>query len=489
MESISFQPVDLAKAPNAKIAVIYRSIRDLKPDPKNPRVHTKHQVRQIARSIEAFGFNVPVLIDGGGNVIAGHGRVLACKTLGQSEVPTICLDHLTPVQAKAFMIADNRLSENSSWDEQLLSQSLKELSSIELDFQIDVTGFDMGEIDVRIESLDQPSSDKPDSVDQFMKAKEPAVTQEGDLWLLGKHRILCGNSLLPENYSTLMAGKLATIVFEDPPYNVKIQGHVGGKGKIRHREFAMAVGEMTQVEFTSFLKTAMQLAHDNAVDGSLHFICMDFRHMQEMLGAGGAVYGELKNLCVWVKNVGGMGSLYRSRYELVFVFKKGTAPHINNVELGRHGRYRTNVWEHRSIVSSRHTTDEGDLLALHPTVKPVRLVADAILDCSKRGNIVLDAFLGSGSTLVAAQRTGRICYGLELDPLYVDTAIRRWQADTGGDAVHAVSGQTFAHHQANVKERAQEVALKVVNKSEQQAQHDAIGTAVPQVSDPETFHA
>jgi tRNA G10 N-methylase Trm11 len=221
----------------------------------------------------------------------------------------------------------------------------------------------------------------------------------------------------------------------------------------------MAVGEMSQSEFTTFLQNALQLAHDHASDGSMHFICMDFRHMVEMLAAGGSVYGEVKNLCVWVKNVGGMGSLYRSRHELVFVFKKGTSPHINNVELGRHGRYRTNVWEHRSIVSSRHATDEGDLLALHPTVKPVRLVADAILDCSKRGNIVLDAFLGSGSTLIAAQRTGRICYGLELDPLYVDTAIRRWQADTGGDAVHAVTGKTFTQHHAAMLAGLQESSL------------------------------
>ena len=411
------------------------------PDPRNPRAHSKRQIRQIARSIEAFGFNVPILIDRNSQLIAGHGRLEACRLLGWTEVPTIQLDHLSPAQAQAYMIADNRLTETSTWDDKLLAQSLKELAVIDLDFTLDVIGFDMGQIDFRIESLDAEVDDDPGDI--LPMPSPVAVTAPGDLWLLGPHRLLCANSLEADSYVRLMAGHLAAVVFEDAPYNVKIDGHVGGNGAIKHREFAMASGEMSSAEFTEFLTTAFGHAARHSKKGSIHFQCMDWRHVAEITAAGQAVYSELKNIAVWVKNVGGMGSLYRSRHELVFVFKHGSAPHINNVELGRHGRYRTNVWEYPGISSSR-AGEEGDLLKLHPTVKPIRLVADAILDCSNRGDIVLDAFLGSGTTLMAAQRVGRVCYGLEIDPLYVDTAIRRWQADTGLDAIHAESGMSFS---------------------------------------------
>ena len=429
-------------------AVEHLAVSAITPDPLNPRTHSKRQIQQIAKSIQTFGFNVPVLVDASGKLIAGHGRLAACQLLGWREVPSIRLEHLTPSQARAFMIADNRLTEIATWDDALLAESLKALSLAEIDFCLEVTGFDMGEIDLRIEG--GLASNDSDPADALPAMPASAVTEAGDLWLLGKHRLLCADSLQASSYERLMAGARASMVFEDPPYNVPIQGHVGGKGAIRHREFAMASGELTREEFTAFLTTAFGHAARHSKAGALHFVCMDFRHMKEILAAGSAVYSELKNLCIWVKNVGGMGSLYRSRHELVFVFKSGTAPHTNNVELGRHGRYRTNVWEYASIASSRRSGDEGDLLALHPTVKPVRLVADAVLDCSKRGEIVLDAFLGSGSTLIAAQRVGRICYGMEIDPLYVDTAIVRWQADSGGDAVHAESGETFARRRAKL---------------------------------------
>lgn len=436
------------------ISIHHRPLADLKPDPRNPRAHSKRQIKQIAKSIQTFGFNVPVLVDADLKVIAGHGRVMACCELGWAEVPTISLTHLTPAQAQAFMIADNRLTETSTWDDQLLAESLKELSILDLDFALDATGFDMGEIDVRIQSLDADIDTDP--ADVLPPPVSTAISARGDLWLLGVHRILCADSREAESYDRLMAGHLATVVFEDPPYNVAIDGHVGGKGAIKHREFAMATGEMTDTEFTAFLTTVFTHAARYSKTGSIHFQCMDWRHVAEITAAGKAAYTELKNIAVWVKNVGGMGSLYRSRQELIFVFKSGDAPHINNVELGRHGRYRTNVWEYRSIASTRKSTEEGDLLALHPTVKPVRLVADAILDVSNRGDIVLDAFLGSGSTLIAAQRTGRVCHGMEIDPIYVDTAIRRWQADTGGNAIHAESGQTYT-------ERAQRLEVAHVD--------------------------
>ena len=271
----------------------------------------------------------------------------------------------------------------------------------------------------------------------------PPISKIGDLWLLGRHRVLCGNALDPAAFAALMGEERAAMVFTDPPYNVPIDGHASGLGAIHHRPFPMASGEMDGAEFTAFLGQAFRNLAAFSVDGSLHYICMDWRHVEELLAAGRDVYGELKNLCVWVKDNAGMGSLYRSQHELVFVFKHGRNGHRNNVQLGQFGRNRSNVWQYPGANSFARCGEEGNLLALHPTVKPVAMVADAILDCSARGDIVLDAFLGSGTTVIAAERTGRRCYGLELDPAYVDTIIRRWQALTGGSARHAVSGRSF----------------------------------------------
>ena len=427
-----------------RTTVVYRALTELKPDPKNPRSHSPRQVKQIAKSIDTFGFNVPILIDASDKIIAGHGRALAALKLGWTEVPTICLEHLTDAQARAYMIADNRLTEHSSWNDALLAEQLHDLSLLNLDFNLDVIGFDMGEIDFRIENMSAVAESKEDPADLLPALSPVAVTQVSDHWYLGEHRFLCGNALDPAALETLMGDQRAHVVFTDPPYNVTIDGNVGGKGHIKHREFAMACGEMSIAEFTQFLSTCFKHMAKFSVPGSIHFICMDFRHMTELLTAGSAVYSELKNLCVWAKDTGGMGSLYRSQHELIFVFKYGTEPHTNNVQLGKYGRNRTNVWRYPGVNSfAGRNSEEGNLLTLHPTVKPVAMVADALLDCSNRGDIVLDAFLGSGTTLMAAERTGRICYGLELDPLYVDTIIRRWQIYTGQHAIHAVTGQTF----------------------------------------------
>jgi 16S rRNA G966 N2-methylase RsmD len=424
------------------LSVVYRAISELKPDPKNPRSHSPKQVRQIANSISTFGFNVPVLVDANLTVVAGHGRLLACQQLGWDKVPTISLGHLTAAQAKAFLIADNRLTENSEWDDRLLAEQLKELSMLDLDFNLEVIGFDMGEIDLRIESLTGPD-DAEDPIDQVPPPGGPAVTVSGDLWRLGDHRLFCGSAIDAAAYEALLAGDKASLVFTDPPYNVPVQGHVSGKGAVAHREFAMASGEMNEAQFTEFLRQTCKLLADHSTSGSIHNVCMDWRHVGELVAAGKGAYSSLINICVWVKHNGGMGSLYRSQHELVFVFKNGEAPHCNNVQLGKYGRNRTNVWNYRGINDFGRETEEGNLLAIHPTVKPVALVSDAILDCSRRGDIVLDAFLGSGSTLIACERTGRRCYGIEIDPLYVDTAIRRWQKYTGALAVRAVDGLNF----------------------------------------------
>jgi len=427
-----------------RISIVYRPIDQLKPDPANPRLHSKKQIRQIASSIKTFGFNVPVLVDAELKVIAGHGRLFACRELGWSEVPTLCLDHLTAAQARAYMIADNRLTEIATWDDRLLAQQLQQLSVLGLDFSLEVTGFEMGEIDLRIASLDDIPEQGDDPADLVPEvAPGRVVSNPGDLWLLDRHRVLCGNALDPKAFTVLLGEERAAMVFTDPPYNVPIEGHASGLGAIHHRPFPMAAGEMDEAAFTAFLGQACRNLAAFSAGGSLHYVCMDWRHMDELLAAGAEAYGELKNVCVWVKNNAGMGSLYRSQHELVFVFKQRGGSHRNNVQLGQFGRSRSNVWHYPGANSFARSTAEGNLLALHPTVKPVALVADAILDCSARGEIVLDAFLGSGTTVIAAERTGRRCRALELDPGHLDTAIRRWQALTGGTARHAASGRLF----------------------------------------------
>ena len=446
MSQVSRHPVPHAEFTSKiqKLSIQYRAVKDLNPDPMNSRVHSKKQIRQIAHSIEVFGFIVPILVDRDLKVIAGHGRRDACLLLGLEEVPTISLEHMSEAQIRAFMIADNRLTENATWDEKLLGEQLKNLSEVDLTFDLEVTGFEMSEIDLLIEGLSPAPAGTADPADEIPEADGRAqVTREGDLWLLDRHRVYCGSALKPESYSALMDGRYADCVLTDPPYNVRIAGHASGLGKVQHRDFVMASGEMSGTEFTQFLTQTCLLLVQHSKDGSLHYIFMDWRHSGELTAAGKQAYSELKNLCVWVKDNAGMGSFYRSQHELVFVFKHGKASHRNNVQLGQYGRYRTNVWRYPGLNSFSRSGEEGNLLALHPTVKPVALVADAILDCTARGDLVLDPFLGSGTTIIAGERTGRVCYGLELDPIYVDTVVRRWQQFTGKQAVHAQSGRNF----------------------------------------------
>jgi DNA modification methylase len=444
----------LTEHSNRRIQIVYRPIAELKLDPANPRVHSARQVRQIARSIVTFDFNAPVLIDTQSKVIAGHGRILACQQLGWTEVPTICLEHLSEAQARAFMIADNRLTENSVWDERLLAEQFLALSVLDLDFSLEVTGFDMGEIDLRIEGLNSPAAGERDHADDLSVVPTgPPVTRPGDMWALGDNLAECANTLEPGAHAALMQGKQAQMSINDPPYNVRIDGNVSGLGKKRHREFAMGSGEMTESGFRRFLAVIMSLFARHSVEGSLHFVFMDWRHMAELLAAAREVFPQVANVCVWVKDNAGMGSLYRSQHEFVGVFRNGRGAHRNNIQLGRFGRNRSNVWQYPGANTFSRARDEGNLLALHPTVKPVALVADAIMDCTSRNDIVLDGFLGSGTTVIAAQRTGRRCYGIEIDPLYVDTVVRRWQAFTRDKARLVSSGRSFEETEAEVEDK------------------------------------
>jgi DNA modification methylase len=420
------------------LKIIYKDPAQLKPRARNPRTHSPKQIRQIAASIEQFGFVSPVLIDAKGGIIAGHGRVSAAMLLGMSDIPTVRVDHLTPAQIRAYVIADNKIAENAGWDTKLLALELQELS-VELNFDIGVIGFETAEVDILIGELDQDLPDEADIVPEIDRSK-PAISQLGDLWLIGNHALFCGNSLDKTSYQKLLGAKKAQMIFTDPPYNVPIAGNVSGLGRVKHGEFTMASGELTDAEFAQFLETTFDHLIAFSTNGSIHFVCMDWRHMRDVLNSATA-YSELKNICVWAKTNAGMGSLYRSQHEFVLVFKNGTRPHINNVELGRFGRNRSNLWTYAGVNTfGKHRDTE---LAMHPTVKPLALVSDAILDCSKRGGIVLDVFAGSGTTLLAAERTARRGYGIEIDPYYVDTIIRRFAETYGIEAVHSETGKTF----------------------------------------------
>ncbi len=416
-----------------------RNIQSLRPYPGNARVHSKKQIRQIANSIQRFGFTNPILISDDDEIIAGHGRVMAAKELGLATVPTLKLSHLSPAERRAYVLADNKLALNAGWDNETLAIELQAL--IDLDFDVSLTGFSLAEVDF---VLDQAGESSPEEVAPTDVVPEPPaspITRQGDLWLLGRHRLLCGDARNAADYKLLLGDEKVDLIFTDPPYNVRIDGNVCGLGSVRHREFAMASGEMSREQFTGFLTETLSNAASVCRDGAIAFVCMDWRHMGELLAAGTSAFTELKNLCVWNKTNGGMGTFYRSKHELIFVYKIGTGSHTNSFGLGETGRYRTNVWDYAGVSSM--TAQRAEELEMHPTVKPTELVADALRDCTKRGEIVLDAFGGSGTTLIAAETCGRRGRVIEFDPRYCDTIIGRWQRVTGKHAKLAGSGQTF----------------------------------------------
>ena len=414
-------------------------VRQLRRNERNARTHSKKQIRQIANSILQFGWTYPLLADESGRVVAGNGRLEAAKALGLHEVPVIVLTGLSDGQKRALALADNKIAENAGWDRAVLAVELGELAVLlpECDLKLDITGFEPAEIDGLLGDL---VDDQADPADEITDPVAPSVSRIGDLWKLGPHRLLCGDATKAADLSKLMAGERAAMGFTDPPYNVRV-GSVQGRGKIQHREFVSGSGEMSRPQYIRFLIRFLELAGEHSLDGSIHFVCMDWRHTIEIVTAGEAVFGKPKNLIVWTKTNAGQGTFYKSQHELIFVFKNGDAPHINNFELGQHGRTRSNVWSYAGVNTFR--AGRLDDLSTHPTVKPVAMVADAMRDCSRRGDIILDPFMGSGTAILAAERVGTRAYGVELDPLYVDAAVRRWQSFTKRDPILNGTGQTF----------------------------------------------
>lgn len=419
-------------------AITYRPVDALKPYGNNPRKHSQRQIAKLAGSIRAYGFLVPILIDPQQTIFAGEARWHAAKELGLSEIPTIDVSHLSGAQIKAYRLVDNRLGELSEWDRGNLAVEIQEIIDLG-EIEVDTLGWDIGEIDLLLSEAGSAASVDADPADDAVD-EGLAVTRAGDLWTMDRHRLRCGSSRDAIVWNSVMDGGSAAMMFTDPPYNVKINGHVSGTGK--HREFAEASGEMSSAGFIVFLTEAIGAAVEHVKDGGIVDLCMDHKHLPELFEAASRCRLAHQNLCVWNKGTGGMGSLYRSQHELVLIAKKGKAPHTNNVQLGKFGRNRTNVWDYPG--ANGFGRNRASDLADHPTVKPTALVADAILDVTKPGDIVLDGFLGSGTTLLAAERTKRICFGVEIDPGYVDVAIRRWERMTGRQAILLATGETFA---------------------------------------------
>ncbi len=403
------------------------------------RRHAQSKIRRLAKFIQQSSVIMPLVVDKDNFVVLGNARLAALKLLGIESVPVIRVTHLNEAMMRALVLADNQFCLNAEWYKDALKEELVYLAPLILDLGLELIdlGFETAQLDIIIgnKSIIGADDTLPPSTDA------PAITQLSYVWLMGSHRLICSDAREENTYVQLMGDERAEMIFGDLPYNVPIEGHVCGNGAIQHREFVMGAGEMSAEQFIAFMATIFTLLRKFSKDGSVHMQCMDWRHSFEILTAAQQAGYAYLNMACWVKHVGGMGSLYRSQHELVHIFKSGAAPHINNVMLGKHGRNRTNVWQYDG-ANSFSQERKGDL-ALHSTTKPVDMIADGIKDCSSRGGIILDPTAGAGSTLIAAEQTGRVARLIELDPLYCDVIVRRWQQRTGHKATLAATGQTF----------------------------------------------
>jgi hypothetical protein len=360
---------------------------------------------------------------------------LAARQLGLNEVPAIRLTDLSEADLRVLRLALNRIADDGAWDQEALRLEFSEILDLAPQIEVESSGFEIGEIEVL---LDRSGLDQDNELQPIDAAATP-VTRPGDLWLLDEHQLLCGDALRAESYGHVLGTDKAQMMFADPPKNLPTERHVSGLATIKHTGFATASGELSASAYQIFLRTVLGHAAGHSIDGAVHYVCMDWRHQCELLAAGDAIYGELMDLCVWTNSNAKISSLYRSQHEFIFVFKVGQAAPINNVALGRHGRQRSNVWDYGG-----HDRLDGSAKGkLAPTAKPVAMIADAMRDCSNRGGLILDPFGGSGTTLIAAERTGRRARVIERNPVLVDASIERWQRLTGGAARRAETGQPF----------------------------------------------
>lgn len=428
-----------------KYQIVYRNPAELKENPDNAKVHPAKQIAKIKRSIESFGFLTPLVIDPSDVVLCGNGRLAAANELRLEQVPTICAKNLSEAQRRGFALADNKSAEGATWDDKQLASELQKILDLG---GIDIldTGFEIGEVDFIIGAQNNPAGGERVE-NPFDPARVTAVCRPGDLWILGRHLLFCGDALDPLSYKVLLDDSRAEMIFTDPPYNIKIDGVVSGLGRVKHDDFAQASGEMSRDQFGEFLAQVMCCMQAASANGSLHYLCIDWRQVDLLLQTGRVIYGDPKALCVWNKQAGGMGALYRSQHELIAVFKNGEAPHVNNIQLGVHGRNRTNVWNYPGMSSFGRGRMQK--LAMHPTVKNLDMVADAIMDCSKIGSLILDPFGGSGTTLIAAEWTQRRAALIELDAKYCDVILRRFYDATGIEPVNAWTGEVVAREPAN----------------------------------------
>jgi DNA modification methylase len=417
-----------------------RAPDSLKANPRNARLHSKRQIRQLGKSIKAAGFIGAIIIDENRMILAGHARNEAAKLIGLELVPTIRVTGLSEAQKRAFVLADNKIAENAGWDREILATELGELSELlpTLNWDLTVTGFEPAEVDLLLADHGEP---KPDPADSLPAILANAVTRSGDMWSLGPHRLVCGDARSSADLDLLLGDRQAHMMFADPPYEVRV-ADVQGRGRIKHPEVACTSGDMSLQEYIAFLVETLGNAARVSIDGAVHFVCIDWRHIAELIGAGRAVYDAMLALCIWAKSNAGRGPFYRSQHELIGVFRVGTGEHQNNLKLGRFRRNRSNLWSYAGINSGK---GRMETLARHP----ITMIADAMRDCTAKGDIVLDPFVGLGSTILAAEKIGRRGYALELEPHYVDVAIRRWESYTELEAILEGDGRTFSQIEAD----------------------------------------
>ncbi|WP_417595928.1 site-specific DNA-methyltransferase [Parasphingorhabdus sp.] len=427
--------------PTRQLVVDSYPIDKLTPYANNARKHSRAQIRKIQRSLQTFGWTNPLLIDDAGNLICGHGRLEAAKLNGETVVPVISLGKMNEADRRAYIIADNRLAEEAEWSKDMLRSELSGL--IDLGYDVELTGFDMFEIDGTL-TFGNDDTDTEENV-ELPAADAVPVCRLKDLWTIGDHLLLVDDARDPNAYDRLLAGEPAQLIVTDPPYGCAIANNVSGNGKVKHSNFVMGAGEVSLPEFAkTLLRPAFEAMAVHSAPGAIAFVFMDWRGAPHMLGAAEGVFHELKNMIVWVKNPG-MGGFYRSAHELCYAFKVSPGKHISNIALGQ--RNRCNVWRYPSANTFRAGRMQD--LADHPTVKPKQMIADAILDCSKRGGIVLDPFAGSGTILAACEMTGRRGRAIELDPVYADVILRRTAEATGCEPL--LNGVTPFHEVARAR--------------------------------------